>query len=426
MQGVASGVSARGRLGRATRKGVRRGACRRSALAGVVGVPPAPPIWCGVATMRMTPVQKQPGAAAAFSACSVRTLRAFSPMFSGRGGPPVQAEVELEVDASGRERVALKSEGWNYWEWRGHRCHYIVDGPANGKPVVLVHGFGAHAYHWRYTIPFLASQGYRVYAPCLLGYGWSAKVHGGGIRYSAELWGEHVADFMREVAGCGKGGRKAALAGNSIGSIAALYAAATAPELTRALVFVNAAGRFLPKGEGAPPVGGMAAASRAIADADADAEGSGEASEGGGGVVAAFKQLLGRLAAYGIFYSTRFRVRQILKQVYVDHAQVDDDLVESIERPAREPDARECFYYISQSSGNTRVDVNDLLDSLKIPLLLLWGEQDPWMTPEKASTIRGRYQKAQYAGFVGGHCPHDDSPEESNRILLDWLKSTAF
>ena len=360
-------------------------------------------------------VSSRPGAV------SVR-VDAVRPMFSQRGsGGEEEAAVELELDASGRERVALKGEGWNYWEWRGHRCHYIVSGPKSGKPVVLVHGFGAHAYHWRYTIPFLAAQGYRVYAPCLLGYGWSARAYGPGVRYSAELWGEHVADFMREVVGCGKFGRKAALAGNSIGSIAALYAAATAPELTRALVFVNAAGRFLPRGEGAPaPVGGMAAASRAIADADDEAE------EGAGGPAATLKQLLGRLAAYGIFYSTRFRVRQILKQVYVDHAQVDDDLVESIERPARESDARECFYHISQSSGNTRIDVNDLLDSLKIPLLLLWGEQDPWMTPEKASTIRGRYSRAEYAGFVGGHCPHDDSPEESNRILLSWLKSTAF
>jgi pimeloyl-ACP methyl ester carboxylesterase len=40
---------------------------------------------------------------------------------------------------------------------------------------MLVHGYGASAYHWRYTLPALAAAGYRVAAVCLLGFGWSEK-----------------------------------------------------------------------------------------------------------------------------------------------------------------------------------------------------------------------------------------------------------
>lgn len=41
--------------------------------------------------------------------------------------------------------------------------------------MVLVHGYGASAYHWRYNIPELAKY-CRVYAVDMLGFGWSEKV----------------------------------------------------------------------------------------------------------------------------------------------------------------------------------------------------------------------------------------------------------
>ena len=65
----------------------------------------------------------------------------------------------LENDAKGVERLQLREDGWKFWRWRDHRCHYISAGEDNDGPiVVLVHGFGAHSYHWRYTIPSLARK----------------------------------------------------------------------------------------------------------------------------------------------------------------------------------------------------------------------------------------------------------------------------
>lgn len=37
-----------------------------------------------------------------------------------------------------------------------------------GKPVLLVHGFGASCGHYRKTIPFLAKNGYKVSSQCCL------------------------------------------------------------------------------------------------------------------------------------------------------------------------------------------------------------------------------------------------------------------
>lgn len=48
-----------------------------------------------------------------------------------------------ETDAGGLERLPLREEGWEYWQWsyagKQHRVHYIQEGE-QGSPVVLVHG----------------------------------------------------------------------------------------------------------------------------------------------------------------------------------------------------------------------------------------------------------------------------------------------
>lgn len=62
--------------------------------------------------------------------------------------------------------------------------------------MVLIHGFGASVYHWRYNIPALAKQ-HRVFAIDMLGFGWSEKPL---LEYSGcEIWANQVADFVKEV-----------------------------------------------------------------------------------------------------------------------------------------------------------------------------------------------------------------------------------
>jgi len=55
----------------------------------------------------------------------------------------------------------------------GIELHVAVAGPADGKPVVLCHGFPELWYSWRHQITALADAGYRVLAPDLRGYGGS-------------------------------------------------------------------------------------------------------------------------------------------------------------------------------------------------------------------------------------------------------------
>ena len=66
---------------------------------------------------------------------------------------------------------------------------------------------------------------------------------------------------------------------------------------------------------------------------------------------------------------------------------------------------------------------------LAAPLLLCWGERDPWVV----SAIGDRYEAAATAlgrdvtrvSIDGGHCPHDENPAQVNAALLDWMGGLA-
>ena len=323
---------------------------------------------------------------------------------------------ELELDKNNVERIKLQTNGWEHYDYKEKfRCNYISAGKDNKGPiVVLVHGFGAHSYHWRYQIPYLAKRGYRVYALCMLGYGWSSKAS--EEKYCMEYWGEQVSDFVKTQAKATKTD-KAFIAGNSIGALAALYAASKgAPEVTKGLCLVNAAGNFDPNAPAGPEKKTMA--QKAVGTAK-----DMEEAEENNTIAGKLRVTFGKLAAYGIFYFTKIRIKTILNQVYDND--VDEDLVRSIAMAAEDPKARETFYAISLAGSRTQVKPRDLLEKLDVPVMLLWGENDPWMTPSKAERILEIKPNATYSPVSAGHCPQDDNPVESNDAFLAWAKSIA-
>ncbi|MDH3509298.1 MAG: haloalkane dehalogenase [Gammaproteobacteria bacterium] len=56
------------------------------------------------------------------------------------------------------------------------RMHYLDEGPADGKIILLMHGQGCWTYIFRKMIPLLTDGGYRVIAPDYIGFGRSDKL----------------------------------------------------------------------------------------------------------------------------------------------------------------------------------------------------------------------------------------------------------
>ncbi|KAH1206440.1 Pheophytinase, chloroplastic [Glycine max] len=283
---------------------------------------------------------------------------------------------EAEPSSKGFERLPYKPEGYNYWTWRGHKIHYVVQG--EGSPIVLIHGFGASAFHWRYNIPELAKK-HKVYALDLLGFGWSDKAL---IDYDAMVWRDQVVDFVKEI----------------------LETATGLPDLVNGVALLNSAGQF--------------------GDGKRESETSEETALQKF-LLKPLKEVFQRVVLGFLFWQAKqpARVLSVLKSVYINSSNVDDYLVESITRPAQDPNAGEVYYRLMTRfmMNQSKYTLDAVLSELSCPLLLLWGDLDPWVGPAKANRIKEFYPKTTLVNLQAGHCPHDETPELVNKALLDWL-----
>jgi pimeloyl-ACP methyl ester carboxylesterase len=120
----------------------------------------------------------------------------------------------------------------------GHRLHYETEGPADGSPVVLVHGLGGRAEDWRDLAPYLAKAGFRVYLPDLIGYGRSEKP--ADFSYAIHDEADVVLGFLDAL-----GLKKVDLGGWSMGGAIVQHVAAEHPDRVRRLMLFNSAGLFV-------------------------------------------------------------------------------------------------------------------------------------------------------------------------------------
>ncbi|NDJ25391.1 alpha/beta fold hydrolase [Nostoc sp. B(2019)] len=296
-----------------------------------------------------------------------------------------------------------------YWQWRGHNIYYVRAGERQSQhpPLLLVHGFGASTDHWRKNITGLC-QDFEVFAIDLLGFGRSAKPK---LQYSGDLWRDQLNDFISEVIG-----QKAVLAGNSLGGYACLCVAAQHPDSVAGLVLLNSAGPF---SESQPTSEPEALQSEIQAPKQPDP----------------LQKLLGDsvkwilqqpLAQFLLFQYVRQRwvIRQTLEKVYLDKSAITDQLIEDIYRPAYDSGAMEVFVSVFSTPQGEKVDV--LLKQLTCPLLILWGEADPWMNArERSHKFRQYYPELTEHFLTAGHCPHDEVPDRVNPLLRDWVLSIA-
>ncbi len=113
------------------------------------------------------------------------------------------------------------------------RLHYVEAGPADGPPVVLLHGFPEFWYSWRSQIPALAAAGLRVIAPDMRGYNLSEKPAGVAAYATRRLAGD-----IRELIG-ERGAESALLAGHDWGAAVAWVVAMAHPEVVERLAILN-------------------------------------------------------------------------------------------------------------------------------------------------------------------------------------------
>jgi pimeloyl-ACP methyl ester carboxylesterase len=114
-----------------------------------------------------------------------------------------------------------------------------VDGPVDGRPVILLHGGGQTRGSWRRTAQALASQGWRSVALDLPGHGESGRWPGGYSLQRMALCVRAIAEGFEH---------RAVLIGASLGGLVAIVAESTTPGLASSLILVDVAPSVDPAG----------------------------------------------------------------------------------------------------------------------------------------------------------------------------------
>lgn len=296
----------------------------------------------------------------------------------------------------------------SYWQWRGQSIYYVRTGERQPQrpPLLLVHGFGASTDHWRKNIAELRND-FEVWAIDLLGFGRSAKPN---WQYSGDLWRDQLYEFITEVIG-----QPAVLAGNSLGGYACLCVAAQRPD-TAGLVLLNSAGPFN-ENQPSPEPESLQTEVQPPRQPDPLQKLLGE------GVRWILQQPWARFLLFQ-YVRQPWVIRQTLEKVYLDKSAVTDQLVEEIYRPSSDPGAAEVFASVFSTPQGEKVDV--LLKKLTCPLLMLWGEADPWINArERGAKFRQYYPEVTEYFLRAGHCPHDEVPEQVNSLLRSWVLSIS-
>ncbi|XP_078181291.1 alpha/beta-Hydrolases superfamily protein [Carex rostrata] len=279
------------------------------------------------------------------------------------------------------------------WMWRGYRIRYQYAG-TSGPALVLIHGFGANSDHWRKNIPVLASSN-RVYAIDLIGYGYSDKPNPrelNGSFYTFETWADQLNSFCSDVVR-----DRAFFICNSIGGLVGLQAAVTDPSICKGIVLLDISLRMLHIKK--QPWYGKP-------------------------FIKSFQSLLRNTPVGKLFFNavaTPESVKSILCQCYYDTSTVTDELVQTILQPGLDPGAADVFLeFICYSDGPLP---EELLPKVTCPVLVAWGEKDPW-EPVELGRAYGDFKAVE--DFIVlpnvGHCPQDEAPDLVNPLVESFVK----
>lgn len=255
----------------------------------------------------------------------------------------------------------------------GARLFYTDEG--SGTPVLLVHGSGCDSFDWIYQMPALLDH-YRVIAVDRRGHGHSsAPEHGYAPRQEAG----DLAALLDKI-----GVTRAVAVGHSTGAQLVGALAVEHSERVIAIVPVD------------PSYGVNPAARQGLRDASAALDGP-ECHE-------TFRKMIGRL--YAPSSPAHLRLWHA-RRVYSVPPQV-------LAAVTRETALSEEQFFFSP-------ETEDYLNKITCPALTIRRIGDgPSMADWDRAQFRNPYSAA-VAWANCGHWPHQERPDEFNRILIDWI-----
>ena len=299
-----------------------------------------------------------------------------------------------------------KSETWKWKDWQISWSLSKNSTIENNINILLVHGFGASKKHWRHNQDFLGEV-FNCYAIDLLGFGESSQPSAllnyepfreNSIKYSFDLWSNQISTFCSEVIKS-----PVYIVGNSIGGVIALKAAEILKDDCKGVILIDCAQRTMDD--------------KRLKKNDI--------------LMNLLRPVLKTFVRQRIISNTLFTraanpkiIKKILKQAYPSGKNIDEELIEILYQPSQRTNSKEAFRGFINIFDDYLA--TDLFDKVKIPIQMIWGEKDPWESLNEAKEWKKKFRNIKRLDIIqgAGHCPHDEEPEKTNKLICEFLHET--
>jgi len=264
----------------------------------------------------------------------------------------------------------------------GHTIFYTVKG--TGRPLVLIHGYGAGIWIWEKQIESL-SQYYRVYALDLIGHGFSDRPT---VPYTPETYIHCLKDFMNGV-----GIDKATLIGNSMGGGVAWATTILFPERVDRLILIDSV----------PP--------------DVLDRVKNESFR----MLAAIKDIP-FFPYLAIATRDKNAVKQILRECILDIRLITPEVVNRQYQLSRIKGTT-WVLYSTLKHAREALKLKDRLSKIRQPTFIIWGEKDLIFPLDVGETLHRAIAGSKFKVIrKSGHIPMWETPDEVNQAILDFLQ----
>ena len=262
----------------------------------------------------------------------------------------------------------------------GARVRYLHAG--NGKPILLIHGLVGSSENWRNNIDALAENA-SVYAIDLVNMGKSQRV--GGLDAGLSAIANRIVSIM-DALNLGE----ADIVAHSHGGAVALMLAALHPRRVRRLILFAPANPY---------------------------------SRSSDVMVRIYSTRWGGLLAWVLPYLPAPIQRVALGPMYGGPDRVVDRSLQEIVVGLRNPDTLRHILSVIRCWCAEMIKLKAAIRRLKwIPILLVWGDRDCTVSLSSAAQLKRKLRASEIIVLPGcGHAVFEENPEESNRIMLEWL-----
>jgi len=271
-------------------------------------------------------------------------------------------------------------------EWRLSRRASVSQGDVaydifgSGPPVVLVHGTPSWSYLWRNVAPTLASR-FSVYVFDLPGYGYSQAAPDADISIAshARTLVELLDQWDLEAP---------AIAGHDIGGAVALRAHLLHDCVFRQIALVDAV-VFAPW------------------------------------ITPTTRHVQAHIDAYRTMPTHIFEVFTATHLRTAVHGVLDEQTLSAYRRPWAGQDGQAAYLQkVAHFNEGDTIEFEPLLTTVRVPVRIVWGAEDAWLSPALATRLRDTIPGADLVVLpAAGHFAMEDAPEEVADALFQFFSA---